>query len=351
MSKILVVDDEASIRLTLCAFLKNAGYASEAAADAQTASRMIWENDYDIVVTDIIMPQMNGMELLKKIREKSEAIQVIIMTGEPTVDTAITAVQGGANDYLAKPVSKAELLRAVNHADKSKKLYDEKLALERQRQLYQEELESMVAAKTSALSNAMQSIISLLATVVEARDPYTAGHQRRVGNLSAAIASKMKMDTTTVELIRICGYIHDIGKIGVPAEILSKPGKLSLLEMQLIKEHSIRGYEMLSGVNLPALIGDAIYQHHERCDGSGYPRGIQHKDILPEAHVIMVADVVEAMISHRPYRPELGLSAALKEIQNNAGVLYDPAVVAACVDLFLEDAYCIEDSERIAFSF
>ena len=212
MSRVLIVDDENSIRTTLSAFLRNAGYEADTAPDAVTACEILENQSYDIVVTDIIMPRMTGIDLMKKIRAKSEEIQVIVMTGEPTVDTAITAVQAGANDYLVKPVSKFELVRAVGHANEIKRLRDEKKALERRNQLYQLELEQTVENKTRALSNAMQSIISLLATVTEVRDPYTAGHQRRVGNIAAAIAYKMGMKSETAETIRICGYLHDIRK-------------------------------------------------------------------------------------------------------------------------------------------
>ncbi len=351
MSRVLIVDDENSIRMTLSAFLRNAGYEADTAPDAVTACEMLENQSYDIVVTDIIMPRMTGIELMTRIRAKSEETQVIVMTGEPTVDTAITAVQAGANDYLVKPVSKFELTKAVGRADEIKRLRDEKKALEQENQLYQQELEQTVELKTRALSKAMQSIISLLATVTEVRDPYTAGHQRRVGNLAAAIAYKMGVKSETAETIRICGYLHDIGKIVVPSEILCKPGKLTEMEMRLIREHSVRGYELISRVELPPVFAEAIYQHHERCDGSGYPRGLKRYEIIPQAHVILVADVVEAMMSHRPYRAQLGVEVALQEIKDNAGRLYCPEVTAACAALFEEDDYSIEDTEQIKFPY
>ena len=192
----------------------------------------------------------------------------------------------------------------------------------------------------------MQGIISLLSSVVEARDPYTAGHQRRVGNLSAAIGEKMKLDEKVIENIRMIGYIHDIGKIAIPAEILSKPGHLTALEFQMIKTHPFSGYEMLMRVDLPKNIGETIYQHHERCDGSGYPRGLTKDEISMEAQILMIADVVEAMMSHRPYRPALGLNHALEEIQRNAGTLYNPEVVKACITLFRDSDYTLDDREH-----
>jgi putative nucleotidyltransferase with HDIG domain len=193
----------------------------------------------------------------------------------------------------------------------------------------------------------MKGVIYLLSSVVEARDPYTAGHQRRVGNLSAAIAEKMSMKKETVDLVRTIGYIHDIGKISIPAEILTKPGRLTPLEMEMIKIHAHKGYEMLAKVNLPEKIGQAIYEHHERYNGSGYPNGIKDHEISEEAKILIVADVVEAMISHRPYRPALGLDVALEEIERQAGIYYNPDVVAACISLFRDDHYNIEDEEKL----
>ena len=199
----------------------------------------------------------------------------------------------------------------------------------------------MVATRTQALQRATESIINLLSQVVEFRDPYTAGHQRRVGNLAAAIAERMLLPVESIEQIRIIGYIHDIGKIYVPAEILSKPGILLNAEVELLRNHASSGFEMLSKVNLPPIVGEAIYQHHERFDGSGYPRGLKGMEILVEAYILMVADVVEAMKSHRPYRPALGIELALMEIREKRGTMFRPDVVDACLDLF-KDGYEID---------
>jgi putative nucleotidyltransferase with HDIG domain len=313
-------------------------------SDAESALMAFETQSYDIIVTDIIMPRFSGIELLEKIREKSETVQVIIMTGEPTVETAIKAVQNGANDYLKKPIKKDDLLKAIRHAEQIKQLNDVKETLEKQNQRYQQGLETIVIERTTRLQKAMQGIISLLSSVVEARDPYTAGHQRRVGNLSAAIAEKMELGHQAVDSLRIAGYIHDVGKILIPIDILSKPGLLSPLETQMIRHHSFHGYEMLMNAELPDGIGETIYQHHERCDGSGYPRGIGNEMILPEAKILMVADVVEAMISHRPYRPALGVEAAMNEIKQNAGKLFDADVVKACLELLQSHTFEVDDS-------
>ncbi len=346
MGRILVVDDEKSIRETLCELLVKDGHDAEHAGDVPNAKSLLEKSDYDVILTDIILPRISGMELLSHIRENTNALQVIIMTGEPSVDTAIQAVQNGANDYLTKPIRKEALLKAVKNAINVKKLFDEKALLEEEKKYYQKQLEALVEKRTSSLEQVMQGIIYLLTSVVESRDPYTAGHQRRVGNLSAAIAEKMNLSRETADLVRTIGYIHDIGKISIPAEILSKPGKLSLLELEMIKSHAQKGYEMICKANLPKTVCDAVYQHHERADGSGYPLGLKDAEICSEAKILIVADVVEAMVSHRPYRPALGLETALMEISEQAGRLYNKEVVDACISLF-EDGYALEDEEKI----
>jgi putative nucleotidyltransferase with HDIG domain len=180
-----------------------------------------------------------------------------------------------------------------------------------------------------------------MALTVETRDPYTAGHQRRVSNLAREIAKEMGVSKDQIQGVRMAGVIHDIGKISVPAEILSKPGKISENEFGIIKEHPNVGYNILKTVDFPWPIAQIVLQHHERIDGSGYPNGISGEDILLEARILAVADVVEAMASHRPYRAALGINVAFNEISKNHGSLYDPKVVDACLRLFKEKGYCL----------
>jgi PAS domain S-box-containing protein len=181
--------------------------------------------------------------------------------------------------------------------------------------------------------------IQAMAQTVEVRDPYTAGHQKRVADLARAIATRMGLSSDRVDGIRMAGAIHDIGKISVPAEILSKPGLLTPLEFSLIKTHSQIGYDILKDIEFPWDIATMVLQHHERLDGSGYPQGVTGERILLEARILTVADVVEAMASHRPYRPSLGLDKALEEIGDKKGRFYDPDVVAACFQLFSENKF------------
>ena len=193
-----------------------------------------------------------------------------------------------------------------------------------------------------SLRKAFGTTIQVMISAIEVRDPYTAGHQLRSTDLARAIATEMGLPQEKIDGIRMAGSIHDIGKLSVPAEILSKPTKLTNIEFSLIKEHSQKGYEMLKDVESPWPLAEIVYQHHERMDGSGYPRNLKGDDILMEARIMAVADVVEAMASHRPYRAGLGIDVALAEIEKNKGILYDSTAADACLRLFREKGFKLE---------
>ena len=193
------------------------------------------------------------------------------------------------------------------------------------------------------LRKALGGTVQAIAMVVEAKDPYTAGHQRRVADISRAIATEMGLPPDQTEGIRMAGIIHDIGKVSVPAEILSMPRKLTDLEFSLIKTHAQSGYDILKDIEFPWPIARMVLEHHERINGSGYPNGLVGEQILPESRILAVADVVEAMATYRPYRAALGLSAALEEIAKNRGILYDPEVADACLRLFREKGFTIKE--------
>ncbi len=206
----------------------------------------------------------------------------------------------------------------------------------------QKETEEELIQSYDRLKQAMEGTVQAMAYTVETRDPYTAGHQRRVTQLACALAEKMELPTDVVEGVRMAGDLHDIGKIYVPAEILSKPGKLSEAEYNIIKTHSQVGYDILKTIEFPWPIADIVLQHHERMDGSGYPAGLRGNDILLEARILAVADVIEAMATHRPYRPALSIEDALEEISENKGKLYDSKVVDACLEIF-EEGFAFEE--------
>jgi PAS domain S-box-containing protein len=200
-------------------------------------------------------------------------------------------------------------------------------------------VELELVASEKRLRKTVNMTIQAMVSSVETRDPYTSGHQNRSADLARTIATEMGLSQEKIEGIRMAGSIHDIGKLSIPAEILSKPTKLSALEFLLIQEHARQGYEILKNVESSWPLAEMVYQHHERMDGSGYPRKLKGDEILVEARIITVADVVESMTSHRPYRPALGLNVALEEIENNKGTLYDADAVDACLRLFREKGY------------
>lgn len=199
--------------------------------------------------------------------------------------------------------------------------------------------EQQVKQGYEKLQKTMEATINTISKIIEARDPYTAGHQMNVSKLATAVAKEIEFSSDSIEGIRIASLVHDIGKISLPAEILSKPSKLNEMEFSLIKNHPKTGYDILKTIDFPWPVARIVLQHHERLDGSGYPQGLKGKKILLEAKIIGVADVVEAMSSHRPYRPSLGNDKALEEISQNRGTLYDPKVVDACLKLFKEKGF------------
>jgi len=191
------------------------------------------------------------------------------------------------------------------------------------------------------LERSMRGTLEVVARMVDERDPYTAGHERRVGLLAKAIGHQLGWDAARCEALELMGMVHDVGKIGMPAEILTKPGRLTPVEYALVQQHASIGHDILRQIDFPMPIAEIVWQHHERMDGSGYPRGLKGDEILPEARVLAVADVLESMASHRPYRAALGLDAALAELQAGCGSRYDAEVVAAVQRMVSEEGYVL----------
>ncbi len=195
-----------------------------------------------------------------------------------------------------------------------------------------------------SLQKTLNDAIATMVKIVELRDPYTAGHQQNVADLATAIAEELKLDIDRIDQIRMAAVIHDIGKMYIPSDILSKPGRLTAIEYDLIKTHPRYGYDIVNGMDFPVVVARAILQHHERLDGSGYPGKLKGDEIIPESRILAVADVVEAMASHRPYRSAMGINKALEEISANRGILYDPAVVDACLELIKNGRFAFKSA-------
>jgi putative nucleotidyltransferase with HDIG domain len=217
---------------------------------------------------------------------------------------------------------------------------------ERELTLYKEDLERLVQLRTSELADAnarlgdtVIGVVDAMGKIVESRDPYTAGHQRRVASIASTLAEMVGMSEDEAEGVRIAGLVHDIGKIAIPAEILTKPAKLNKLEFKMVQTHPEAGFDMLRSIVFPWPVADMVRQHHERLDGSGYPKGLSGDEILMGARCLAVADVVEAISSHRPYRPGLGIEEAVLELKLNRGSGYDPKVVDACLELMEDPSF------------
>lgn len=202
-----------------------------------------------------------------------------------------------------------------------------------------ETVEDQLRESQERLQRTIEVTIQALATTIEMRDPYTAGHQRRVAALASAIAEEMGLAKGKIDNVNIAGIIHDIGKIYIPVEILTRPGRLSEYEVNIIKAHPQYGHDIMTETEVPEPVAEIVHQHHERLNGSGYPDGKKGGEILLESKILSVADVVEAMSSHRPYRPALGIDAALDEIRNQKGIYYDSGVAEACLRLFEKKGY------------
>ncbi len=331
IDKILAVDDTAASLRLLTDLLKEEGYEVRSAISGELALHAASISPPQLVLLDIRMPGMDGYEVCRRLKADAATcdVPVIFVSAAAETDEKVQGFKVGAVDFVTKPYQRDELLARVRTH----------LELNRLRN----NLESLVDERTAELIESEKKLresllesITALAAVVEMRDPYTSGHQHRVAQLAIAIARELKLTEDRIEGIHLASVVHDVGKIRVPAEILSKPGKLTALEFGLIKEHSQNGYEILKNIAFPWAIAQIVWQHHERLDGSGYPQGLRGDEILLESRIVAVADVVESMISHRPYRPGLGLEVALEEVVRHKDTLFDPVVVAACVKLFRE---------------
>ena len=336
MIKVLVVDDEDNIREILCHMLGMYDYDCTGAANASEARSFLTKQIYELVLCDIGMPGESGLDFIQHVIGEYPNTATIMVTAMDDPTIAEFALDAGVYDYIIKPFERSTVLISVANALRRRQLEIDK-------RIHRESLEKMVAQRTSALQTsvgklrkALDGIINAMAFTVEMRDPYTGGHQQRVAALSVAIAKELGLSQDRINGLRMAAMIHDMGKISIPGEILSKPGPLNEIEFSLIKAHPKVGYDILKSIDFPWPIAQMVLQHHERMDGSGYPSSLRGEEILLEARVLSVADVVETMASHRPYRPALGLGKALEEVNRYKGACYDVDVVDACLKLFAE---------------
>lgn len=304
------------------------------------------EKKPDVILLDLRMPGMDGYEVSRRLRENPEtsSIPIIAVTAlDTSVGNKVRALDAGADAFLVKPIDETELLAQMKVM---LRIREAEVTLQKEKNV----LEDKVRERTSELEESYRSIektleetVYVLAKTVESRDPYTSGHQKRVAELGLAMASKLGFCEFGQKTVYMSGLIHDIGKIQIPSEILSKPGRINDAELAMIREHATTGHGILKTIQFPWPVADIVKQHHERMNGSGYPLGLQGDEILMESRIIAVADVVEAMSSHRPYRAALGLGKALEEVSTRSGDLYDPDAVQACVELFEKDGFAFPE--------
>ncbi len=323
MAKILVVDDEHEICSILEEYFTFRNFEVFTAQDGLAAIRTVKENRPHVVLLDISMPVMGGIETLIEIRKLDPFIGVIMVSAITDEGTIRKALDLGASDYITKPIDLANIESSV-----MKKI-----------SAILKKAEDDLRQSNENLRKTLDAVITAMARVVENRDPYTSGHQEKVAKLSEAIAREMGMPAERVYNVKMAALIHDLGKVCIPAEILSKPGNFSELEYTMVKSHSMLGYEILKDIEFPQPVAEFVLQHHERLDGSGYPHQKKGDEIFLEARIIAVADTVDAMSSHRPYRPSQGMDAAIEEIIQKKGRSFDPDVVDACCRLILQKGF------------
>jgi putative nucleotidyltransferase with HDIG domain len=325
-AKILVVDDEEAIREVVCTLLEAQGYECAAVSNGLLAQEYLEKNPRDLVLSDMVMPEMDGIHLLEWLRKYHADIPVILVTAMHDLSTALGAIRRGAYDYILKPFEKDHLYLGVRRA-----LEHRRLLLENQN--YQRNLEQIVEERTAQLKGALGQLeqsyddtLEALGGALDLRDAETEGHCKRVTAFTIAIARAMKVDPLLLPQIARAAFLHDIGKMAIPDQILRKPGPLTIEERDIMRTHCEIGYNMLTRIPFLREAADIVFAHQECFDGTGYPHGLRREQIPLGARIFAVADALDAMISDRPYRKALTISHARDEIQRCAGTQFDPEV-------------------------
>jgi response regulator RpfG family c-di-GMP phosphodiesterase len=331
MSNILIVDDDSSVRSLLRQILVGDGHDCLEAADAAGARELLESRPFDLVVSDVMMPGESGLDLAGHVRSAHPNTAVVLITAVDDLRTAGAARNMGVYNYVVKPSEVSQISISVADALWRREEMLKNLAFKDHLNGRIAEQASFLKAQAEKLREVFEKTILSMALAVEKRDLFTSGHQKNVAALAREVALNMNLSAERVEAVYYAGLVHDLGKISIPADILAKPTKLSEMEFNLVKRHPEAGYEILCGIEFPWPVAPIILQHHERLDGSGYPLGLKDGRIRLEARILAVADVIDAMSSHRPYRPAHTPVAVKAEIRENAGRLYDVRVVKAAL--------------------
>jgi cyclic di-GMP phosphodiesterase len=326
-ARILVVDDETHVRAMMGSTLERQGYEVHLASSGREALETLELNTFDLVLTDIVMQDVNGIALLERIHAQFPNLPVVMVTAIHDISVAIDSMRRGAYDYLLKPFEREHLLNTVRRA------MDHRQALEENHN-YQQSLEQMVRARTEMLRHAMEDLehsydvtLEALGDALDLKDSETEGHSKRVTAYTIALARAMGIPPAEIKVIARGAFLHDVGKMAIPDEILRKPGALTREEQAVMREHCTRGYNMLRKIPFLAGAAEIVFCHQEHYDGSGYPRGIRSKEIPVGARIFAVGDALDAITSDRPYRKAQSFDAAREEILRCSGSQFDPSVV------------------------
>jgi putative two-component system response regulator len=353
--KILVVDDMEEGLYILETILKGSGYEVITAKDGVEALGKLKEKSIDIIISDILMPKMDGFQFCRKCKKDDRLKNIPFIfytatyTGKKDEEFALNL---GAEKYIRKPTELKAFLNILKEVIKKHKkggliapkepIKKEEIYLTKYNQRLIEKLEEKVLdleKSEKQIKHLFEDVILTMGKITEIKDPYTAGHQQRISQLAVSIAKELDLPQDKIEGIRIAALLHDLGKICIPTDTLNRPTKLNEIEYGLIKDHPQAGQDILELIDFSYPVAKIVLQHHERLNGSGYPQGLKSEDILLEAKIIGVADVAGAMSSHRPYRPAHSVEEVLEEVSKNKGILYNPEVVNACLKLFKEKGF------------
>jgi len=333
IGKVLIVDDEPSSRKILALILEEAGIRCEVASNAEEALGILERHSFDIVISDLQMTGMSGMELLREVRQRYPGLTFLMVTGVDDVRVGIQAIQQGADDYLVKPLQMDLVTFSLQRAVQRRRLQTEV-------EKYRVHLEELVAERTQQLQAAVRQVersydhtLEVLGEAIDLRDSQTAGHSHRVCLYSVKILAAMGGTERELRSVAMGAWLHDIGKLAIPDAILLKPGALTDEERRIMQLHVPIGYELVKRMPFLTDVAEIILMHHERCDGTGYPQGLKTVDIHLGAKVFAVADTIDAMTSNRPYRKALPFKAAREQIESGSGTQYDFEVASAFLSI------------------
>jgi len=332
-ARILVVDDEAHVRSMMGSTLERHGYDVQLASSGHEALEILEQNAFDLVLTDILMQDVNGIAVLDHLHAQQPQLLVVMVSAVHDIGVAIDAMRRGAYDYLLKPFAPEHLVNMVQRA------LDYRRALQDTHN-YQQNLEHVVSARTEMLRQAMENLehsydvtLEALGDALDLKDSETEGHSKRVTAYTIALARAMGIAPAEIKVIARGAFLHDIGKMAIPDEILRKPGKLTPEEQEIMREHCTRGYHILRKIPFLAGAAEIVFSHQEHYDGSGYPNGLRGSEIPIGARIFAVADTLDAITSERPYRKARSFDAAREEILRCSGTQFDPGIVEAVLKI------------------